>query len=455
MSDPAPTSRLLRLPAGQALWSLAWPVIALGLIRSGYHLAAAYWAKSLPEASAAQAALGGAAFATWILASVAELASVGAHALVARAEGAGERWRVGGIVAQAACVTVGLGVVAALLAGPLARGYFGALGFAGPEFVGSRAMGEAYLRALLVGAAIVNLHTLAGSVFRGLGDTRTPMVVAVTTLLLNAGLDPVLMFGWGGMPALGLAGAGWATVLANAVGVGLYAVALRARGVRVARPSWRGMGSVVAIGTPSACSGVGFCLVYVVMGDLLASFGPSAVAGLGLGHRLEGPAYQVCAGFGAAAATLVGQHLGAGQGRAAAAAAHRAARWACVAMAPLSVVFIGAPWWLLGHLSSDAAVIDRGATYILSVGVILLPMALEVVYEAAFAGAGETVIAMAIVIVLTAARIPLAWSLAARWGLVGIWITIAGTCALKGLLLWLTFVARSRRPGWGLGTRLA
>jgi putative MATE family efflux protein len=456
MSAPPPAA-LLRLAPARALWSLTWPVVALGLIRSGYHLAAAYWAGHLPDAGAAQAALGVASFAVWILMSIAELSSVGTHALVARAEGARERWRVGAVLLQGGWVALLCGGALALLSRPMISWYFDAVGFRGALFAQPRALGEGYLQALLLGAALVHLHALAGATFRGLGDTRTPMVVSSLTLALNAALDPVLMLGWGGFPALGLAGAGWATVAANGVGLGLFAVALRGRGVRAPRrgPERGMMGQIVRIGGPSMLSGIGFCLVYVALGDLLARFGPSALAGLGLGHRLEGPAYQVCAGFGAAAATLVGQHLGAGERAEARAAAHRAARWCCGVMVPLSVLFVAAPRWLVGLFAADEASTERGASYLLVVGVILVPMALEVIYESAFAGSGETWMAMGIVVVWTAARIPLAWWLSGEMGLIGVWVTIAGTCALKGFLLWGAFAWRSKRKGWGAGVRLA
>lgn len=448
---------LLRMPPGRALWCLAWPVIALGLIRSGYHLAAAYWAGRLPDAGAAQAALGATSFAVWILMSVGDLAAVGVHALVARAEGARERWRVGEMVVQAAWIAGALGALIGLTAPKLSALYFDAMSFRGVAFEAARRMGDGYLSALLVGSVPVFWHLMLSAVFRGMGDTRTPLVISMLTLALNATLDPALMFGWFGLPALGLAGASWATIAAHGVGLAFFAVALRGAGVRLVLrwPDAARVAQVVQIGGPSMASGIGFCLVYVALGDLLASFGPSALAGLGLGHRLEGPAYQVCAGFGAAAATLVGQHLGASDPEAARQAAHRTARWACLAMTPLSLLFLSAPRWLVGLFSPDAEAVARGASYLFYLGLILAPMALEVVYESAFAGAGETWIAMAIVIVFTAARLPLAWWLTGPFGLAGVWITIMLTCAAKGFLLWGAFFARSHRKGWGSSAHLA
>lgn len=451
------TPKLLRLPPGRALWALAWPVIALGLFRSGYHLAAVFWAGHLPDPTSAQAAIGATAFAVWILMSIAELASVGVHTLIAQAEGARERWRIGALVTQGAWVAALCGGILMLFAKPICRSYLDALHFQGSAFEIPRTIAQEYLLTLLRGSIVLNFHTIFSAVFRGIGDTRTPMVISAITLILNAIVDPVLMFGWAGAPAMGLAGAGWATVFANSVGIVLYWIALRQRGIFVERrrPSLHRGWQIVRIGGPSTVSGVGFCLVYVVLGELLTRFGPAAIAGLGLGHRLEGPSYQICVGFGAAAATLVGQHLGAREPRKAIQAAHRTARWAIFAMAPLTILFLTVPQWLVGRFSSDTEAIAAGASYLLLLGLVLVFVALEIVYENAFAGSGETWIAMLIVVLFTSARIPLAWWLADRMGLIGVWVTIMGTCALKGLLLWGAFSWRSRQKDWGRRAQLA
>ena len=97
---PAP-SRLLELAPRRAVLRLAWPVIVLGLLRSGYFLADAYWAGRLgPDAPAALSAIGGAAFATWILSCLGELPAVGVHALAARAAGGGDLRAVRSYAAQ-------------------------------------------------------------------------------------------------------------------------------------------------------------------------------------------------------------------------------------------------------------------------------------------------------------------------------------------------------------------
>jgi putative MATE family efflux protein len=440
---------LLAMPTRVALFRIAWPVIALGLVRSGYFLADAFWAGRMgEEAGAALSAMGGAAFATWILSSVADLSATGTHALVARAAGAGDRDAVRDAGTQGTWLALALGIVVALAAGPLSDGYFALVGFRGEGFAAPLAMGRALLRVLCWGFVTMTVTSSLSAVFRGLGDTRTPMIVSATTLVLNAALAPVLMFGLGPVPRLGLPGAAWATVIASAFGAAVLAWALAQKETGLVRkgPSASEIRRIAAIGFPQAVSNVGFSLVYVLLGDVLASFGPAAIAGLGIGHRVESASYQVCLGFGTAAATLVGQNLGAGDRRRAAAAAHRAARLAAAAMIPFMIVFVLAPRAVVGIWAHDPATLANGAGYLLAAGAVLIGMSLEVVYESAFAGAGDTMPAMVVVLPLTVLRIPVAAWLAAntQLGISAIWWAIAATTAAKGLLLWVLFAARTK-----------
>lgn len=445
---------LLAMPTRLALFRIAWPVIALGLVRSGYFLADAFWAGRMgDESGAALSAMGGAAFATWILSSVADLSATGTHALVARAAGAGDRDAVRDAGTQGTWLAALLGVVVALAAGPLTDGYFALVGFRGDDFAAPLAMGRSLLRVLCWGFVTMSVTSSLSAVFRGLGDTRTPMIVSATTLLVNAALAPLLMFGLGPVPRLGLAGAAWATVIASGFGAAMlgWALAKKDAGLVRAGPSAATIRRIAAIGLPQMVSSVGFSFVYVLLGEVLASFGPAAIAGLGIGHRVESASYQVCLGFGTAAATLVGQNLGAGDPRRAWAAAHRAARLSAAAMVPFMLVFVLAPRAVVSIWAHDPATLANGATYLLAAGAVLIGMSLEVVYESAFAGAGDTMPAMVVVLPLTVLRIPVAAWLAANTtlGISAIWWAIAATTAAKGLLLWALFAARARHAREG------
>ena len=191
-------------------------------------------------------------------------------------------------------------------------------------------------------------------------------------------------------------------------------------------------------------NGLLFSLIYVALTRTTTQFGTPALAALGLGHRVESWLYTIGVGFGAAAAAIVGQNLGARQPERA-----ERAGWISVgyAVAPACVAALAAlliPAQLAGLFTTDPAVIDVAARY-LRIGVIAdLTVCSEIVLEGALGGAGHTIPPMLTSTALTALRIPLAWWAAARWGVDGIWWTISLTAAARGIAM----MALWRAGGW-------
>jgi len=426
----------------RAVWTVAWPMAALGILRAFYLLTDSYWVGRLGPAPLA--AIGGAAFGWWMIVLSCELAATGAHSRIARHVGAGRLDAIPHTLASA--TAVGLVVAAALAALYPARGvYFDLLGFerGAPEL----AHGSAYLGASLLGASTLALHAVVGAAFRGLGDTRTALALTAVTLVINAALDPWLIWGGAGVPALGVAGAAWATAIANVFGAVVGALILLRRGHALTRgrAAVKAAIEIARIGAPISGSGMGFALVYVLLCNLISRYGPEHIAALGVGHRLEGLAYLTCVAFGVGSATMVGQHLGAEAPAQAKAAAHAAARLALGAMVPFTLGYLALAEPLFSLFTDDPAIVSAGAAYLRVQALVLVFMALEEVFKGAFTGAGRTLAASVVSFGFTALRLPAAWLLAvhAGWGIDGVWIAIAGSTAIKGALLALLW----RRPG--------
>ncbi|MEZ4339998.1 MAG: MATE family efflux transporter, partial [Sandaracinaceae bacterium] len=378
-----------------------------------------------------------------------DLAATGAHSRVARHVGAEKHEAVAPTLASAAVLGLALAGLLALLY-PARSFYFDLLGFARGS--AEMAEGNAFLGASLLGASTLALNAVVAAAFRGIGDTRTTLWLTAGTLVINAALDPLLIWGVQGvLPGLGVAGAAWATAGSNLFGAALGAWILRRRGVSLrARPSIATILDIARIGAPISGSGVGFALVYVLLGSLISRYGPEHIAALGVGHRLEGLAYLVCVAFGVGAATMAGQHLGAGDEARAGEATAAAAKLALGAMVPFTLVlFVGAQP-LFSLFSDDAAIVDAGAVYLRIQTAVLAFMALEEVYKGAFTGAGRTLAVSIVSFGFTLLRLPAAWLLAVQAGLGvdGIWIAIAGSTAIKGALLYLLWRRVSpARPG--------
>jgi len=171
-------------------------------------------------------ALGAMGLAVAVLAAVSWIFNFlvyGTTAAVARAMGAGDLDTAGRRVAHATLVALGLGLVVAIVVAIGSRTFLSAAG-AVPELVDPA---DAYLRIRAVGIPFLLLGYVGHGAFRGVSDTRTPLVVAAVANVVNAGLDVLLVLRWG----WGLEGAAWATVAAEALAVAVFALMLRRVGL--------------------------------------------------------------------------------------------------------------------------------------------------------------------------------------------------------------------------------
>ena len=441
-------SDLLALPLRSAVLRLAWPTMLSLMAVNLFNLVDAYWVGKL--GSAALGGMTASAFLVWCAHSAAMLVGSGVVSAVARRIGAGrpelaaQVGRYGVLLALLvafAVATVGLAFQPAV---------FAAMGLS----AAAQGAASAYVVPIFWGMPAITLWYAIEAIFRGSGNTRTPMWILAGSLMLNAGLDPILIFGVGPFRGFGIAGAGWATVLAHALGVGggwffLARTALwpgQVRGGQRLRLDFQLLREIVSVGAPVAANAIFFALVYLLLTRLIAPYGNAAVAGLGVGHRIEGLGYYVCLGFSGAAATLVGQSLGAGRPVHAQRAAWLATRLAVLVVGVLSLVTFVAASPLVGIFSGDPQVVAAGAAYSRTIALLEIGMALEVVLEGAFAGAGNALPPLLIGVPLTGLRIPVAYWLAEVMGLglAGIWWTISLSTGLKGLLIALWF----RRGRW-------
>lgn len=448
---------LTRGPLLGALVRLAAPVVVMQLCHTLYHWVDVMWVGRL--GAAATAAVTTSFFAVWTAWALADLTGVAVAATVSRHVGAGRPDEAAYGAAQAALVAVGIGalvsVSGAFAAGPLFR----VLGV--PADVAAPA--TAYLRIVLGGAVISFLYVLGESILRAAGDTRTPLVVIATSLLLNTVLDPLLIFGPGPLPALGVAGAAVATVLAQAFAVAWFAVlALRRHPAfpfdfaALGRFSPRYAAALVRIGLPFCFIGILYSVVYLWLARTAAPFGTAALAVVGVANRVESLSYLVAVAFALACEAMVGQNLGAGRPDRAERATWLSAGLVAGFGLAVSALMAFAPEFLLGFFTRDPEVIARGVPYLRILAPCQAFACLEIVLNGAFSGAGDTLPPSIISVTVSLLRIPLATALAHGMGLGldGIAWTITLTCVVRALIV-LSWFRRGRWKTKALATSRA
>ncbi len=418
----------------RAILHLGVPAAMAALFQAGFLVVDTFWLGRVGEVAIAAASTAG--FVMWLAQTLGEGAAMGSGAVLAQAVGAGHHPDARRGAAAGLVLAVWGSLLVAVLGLWLAPAVFGFMGTAAPVTVA----GLGYLRVILAGIPAYFLFAWIAAAFRAVGDARTPLCLLGLAGLVNVIVDPILIFGIGPVPRLETVGAALATVLSWLVASSVGWYLLGRLGVR---PSWRdalrpteATWRALRIGLPLGLEGALFSLIYIVLTRITTSFGTPAVAALGVGHKLEVFNYFVCAGLGAAATTLVGQNLGAGDPVRARRAGWRTLFLTVVPVGAVTVILVTLPAAAVGLFIPAPAVIAAGVTYVLLVGISQPFMAAEVVLLGAFAGAHRTIVPAILQVVLTAARIPLAVVLvAAGWGVEGIWMAIAATTVVKGLVL--------------------
>lgn len=434
-------------PLDQALFRLAGPAILSKALHAALGLVDVFWVGRLGAAPVA--AVNTSFFASWTLLAATDLTALGILAHVARNVGAGDRRRAGHASAQGLLLGAGLGVAIAVLAWIGSPWLFRGVG---AEAAVARP-GTDYLRILFLASPLTFTYLNCEFLMRAAGDTRTPMLVTGTMVLVNAVLDPLLIYGLGPFPRFEVRGAALATLLSQLVAVAGFAAcalrrhphfpleraSLRYLDVRLAR-------DLLHIGYPGMAIGTLYSTIYLFISGVAARLGTVELAIVGLGNRAETVTYLVCQGFGAATATMVGQNLGAGRADRSARAAWRSVLWMTLYGVVTGGVLFLWPRQVLGFFTSDPAVIAAGATYVRILGITQPFMGLEIVLENAFTGAGDTTPPMLISVPMNALRVPLIAWVVEVWdaGLLGIVWVVAVTAIVRGVLAALWF----RRGRW-------
>jgi putative MATE family efflux protein len=438
----APEGDLTHGPLQRALFRLAGPAILAKVLHALLALVDVFWVGRLGAGPTAAVSTG--YFASWILLSATDLTALGILAHVSRNVGGGDRRRAGYAASQGLLLGIGLGVVLAVVAWIGAPTLFRALGTE-PDVA---RQGIVYLRILFLAAPLTYTQINCEFIMRAAGDTRTPLLVTGGMVLFNALMAPLLIYGIGPFPHLEVMGAGLVMLLAQAVAVAAFAV-YALRGHRSFPLDRQALGrldlklarSLLRIGFPGMAIGVFYSSIYLFMSGIAARIGTRELAVLGLANRTESMTYLVTNGFAAATAAVVGQNLGAGLPQRSERAAWLSVGWMSLFACVTGGVLVFLPRQILGLFTTDPIVLEIGAPYVRILGYAQPLMAVEIVLEHAFSGAGDTVPPMLISVPMNSLRVPLIlWVVyVLHAGLIGIAIVLAVTCMLRGVLAMIWF----------------
>jgi putative MATE family efflux protein len=441
-------ARLLTEPVPRALFRLALPVLASQALRLGYQWVDAMWVKGLGVQ--ATGAVTTSVFVLWCVYALNDIFGAGLQAYVSQLIGAGERQRAGVAVRKALTASFAMGIGCALAGLVASRPLFALVDPAG----GVAEAGATYLRIALLGAPLLLPALTAEIAFRAGGDTRTPLLLDGVSIALNVALAPVLIYGLGPAPRLGVAGAALATVAAQAVLAVCYAVlalrrhpafpiARRAPGPPV------GIGGLARVGLPAMLIGSLFSVVYLAFVRAASPYGEAAVAIIGVENRIEALQFILSVSLGMAGATLLGQALGAGRVDRAQEVLRTAQRWATVLAAIMTVLLFAFPRVFLSMFTRDPGMFALGVPYLRILALTIVATGIEITTAETVMASGHTREMSAIYTVFSLLRIPLAF-VVPHWGnsgVLGIAWLITVSCTTRAILL----VGWAARGTWKRG----
>lgn len=313
MSQNNTARALVHAPIGKTLWQMTWPMVFGVATLISFNVVDTFFISLLGTEELA--AIGFTFPVTFTVISLSIGLGIGTSAVIARKLGAEQTTQARHVGSSAlylaALLVAGLSVLGWLLAKPI----FSLLG-ASPDLLPTI---MSYMNIWFIGAPLLVMPMIGNSILRASGDTKTPSFIMALGGLLNAVFDPIFIFGWGPIGAMGIEGAALASVLSWLISFGLiiYWLVVHKKLIDPIPPSvkvfQRCAAKLLVIGLPASGANMLTPLAMAVIIAIVASYGEPAVAGFGAGIRLESLASIIVLALSMSLPPFISQNFGAGK----------------------------------------------------------------------------------------------------------------------------------------------
>ncbi len=437
----------------RAILSLAVPAVLENLLGTAVFMVDTALIGRLND-SAALAAAGISSSFLNIAQSLFMALGIGALALVARAYGSGDSVRARRLGAQAISVSLILAVLLTAVMIPLTRPFLtNMLRITDPVVIDQ---GTIYVQTILTTSFLALPAITSANVMRACGDTRTPMMITLGVNVVNIVLASILIFGAGPIPALHIRGAGLATAIARGLG-GLLSLWVLGRGLARVKINladlrvwhWPDVAQLWRLAWPNLLEQVIQRTGFIAFTGIVATLGTAAMAAHNIADAVESLAFMPAWGFAIAAASLVGQSLGAQRVDIAKLTMRRSAVFTGLTMSVFFVGFVAFPRALASIFGGQGEVIDLASVAVRISALELFGLAFYMLYGSALRGAGDTRSPMLVSLIgVICFRVTAVWLLAIvlQLGLAGVWLGTAIDWAGRGIIMYIMY----RRGRWAM-----
>ncbi|MBE0619378.1 MAG: MATE family efflux transporter [Burkholderiales bacterium] len=355
-------TQLLSGPILPTILRLSVPNVALVCAQAGVNVAETYFVGRLGTDALAGVTL---VFPIVMLMQMMSAGAMGGgiSSAIARALGGNRQADANALAWHAVLIALALGASFTLVALVFGPGLYRLLGGEGA----SLANALEYSNIVFAGAAFVWLTNSLANVLRGSGDMRSPAIVMVTGAVVMIALSPLLIFGAGPLPGMGLRGAALALVAYYFAGCAILGWRI-VRGATLvslqpSRPAWHYFAEILKVGVPACVHAALINTAVAVTTGFVGVYGTAALAGYGIGARLEYLQIPIVFGLGATLVAMVGTNVGAGQLERARKIAWTGGLFAAAICGAIGAVVTIAPWLWAGMFTRDADVLAIATQY--------------------------------------------------------------------------------------------
>lgn len=432
--------RLLEGNIRKSITKMALPLMGIAFIQMAYTLVDLLWLGRL--STAAVAAVGTCGFFVWMAQAITLITKTGMSVGLAQAYGRRDEEDIKKITISGLQVSVVLCLIVMsiflIFRNPL-YGYYKL-----EPIVEKLALD--YHVIISWGMIFTFLNPFFGAIFYSQGNSSTPFKVSVIALIFNIIADPILIFGIGPFPRMGMKGAAVATVLAQALATLIYIYIGIKYGDYYTRLNYIGsvslknIKSIFKLGIPASIQSFTHSLIGIKLNQYIAVFGSVGIATYAIGSQIESISWMSSEGFATAFTSFFGQNYGAKNFD-----RLKEAKKVCIQLT-LTIGLVAAGIMILGNkhlfkifIPNDPAVIKEGSNYLLILGISTWLMALEIGTAGMFNGLGLTKFPAINSILFNAARIPMAYFLMKSLEVSGIWWSMSISAVLKGVVMIILF----------------
>jgi putative MATE family efflux protein len=430
-----------------SIFHLAWPLIISNSFQTIYNIVDSYFLGKLGPIQFSASTVTWPVIFTFI--SLAMGFSQAGIAIVSQYAGKKDVLGVRKSSGQLYLVTIITGILSTVLGLAFTKPViYGIVGSKNPEVI---PYAISYYVVDMIGLPLVFILNTTTSIMRAIGDSQFGMRMILYMNVINMIFDPLLIFGIGPFPRLGVAGAAWASNIGRlvAAAISVNHVFSERAVVRIERkdfkPEWRMISLILKLGLPSAIGMSVTSAGFAVIMKYVAMFGPAVISAYGIGNRVTNLVSMISFGLAGAVSTMVGQFIGARRFEDAERTVRTAFFWNVVIIGFLSILTFAYAKQVTKFFINDPEVIKMGDIFFKYISFSMPIFTSYMIYNNALVGAGKTVLTMiGDILRLWGIRIPIIAVLATTMGFKGIFVGMI----ISNLIVFFVTYAFFRFSNW-------